>query len=115
MLENNISIADHFFSKLRGLIKNINYSTNGMVHDKYKIKFTYYSSMKNWSHQASIIATDDEVFFESPRMFKVKGMEQYQNYDYNGREVDYKIPLTDKFLVLKVLTEYDRFQMAINF
>jgi hypothetical protein len=83
--------------------------------NEYKIRFTYYYNIKSWSHQAMIIANQDEVFFESPRMIKVNGMEKYQFHEYNEREADYKIPITEKFLVLKVLTEYDKFKMASNF
>ncbi len=115
MLEDNKTKANDFFKKLKGVISNINFHTQSMDGNEYKIRFTYYDGMKTWSHKAMIIANQHEVFFESPRLSKVNGMEKYQFHEYNEREVDYKIPLTEKFLILKVLTEFDRFKMTSNF
>ena len=115
MLEQNIKAADEFFKKLMSSLSNINYHTKDLYGKEYKIRFTYYSGMKNWSHQATIVANDQGVNFISQRMMKIPGMDKFQRYDFNGSEVDYEIPINDKFLVLKFLVEHDRFKMKNGF
>ena len=138
--QKNIGLANDFFKKLKSIIANINYSRIddngedilGWHKNKYVITFTYYYGIKSWSHQAHIVATDKEVYFisqyisERPTYYdslendRIKTYKKYisdtkTSFGSDNPQHQYKVPISEKFIVLDLLTQYDDFKMINNF
>jgi len=86
------------------------------------IRFTYYTSMKNWSHQQALIINLDGIFLETYRISKKSlsvenrnELEKYLKRTFANDDVSYLIPIQEKELVKKSLTEIDRFKVIGSF
>ena len=113
MLEENILLVDNFFVGLKKFITNINCSVKKRGADSYKIEFTHYHSFNGWSHLVKLVAEEGKTYFQTYRLKGGEELEKYKFTSYSGNDNGYRIPLSEKFLILKVLTEMDRFKSVM--
>jgi hypothetical protein len=101
-----MSILKQAFKEIEDRVQ-VNYSK----YNGDSLDFTYYSSMNNWSHSVRLMVQDEKVFLQTYRVDAKEDLIPYKFTDYAHNQIGCKIPITEKDLIWKVLTKYDRFKV----
>jgi len=101
--------ATEIFEKVKKqlIVKSYKYS---QIDNKPCVDFSYYDSIKSWSHNVSLAYDDKKIYLYSARMIKNNDLKNNLFREYNEREAMYKIEVSNATEVIDFLRKYDRFQ-----
>lgn len=75
------------------------------------IKFSYFNTIKGWSHHVSIAYNDTDIFLFTARKLAIPQFKKFEFSSNSDGTAWYKIPIKDAEYIVSFLIKHDSFKL----